>query len=258
MGSVPEKKTAAPWQMQLEAWLAEGVLPRRKSDPRYWREQTLRHQKAHATVPLLHATPPVSKPLPSGTSSSPAPSPSPLSPADRRLWQQWLRETAIQPLSQSDRIWLERPLPPPRPRQREEDEAAIRTELLAPLTLEDWLEHDSDTQFLRPGVPRRVLAEMRRGRWTIRRQLDLHGLTRDAAREAIGRFLQEALAAGERCVRIVHGKGLGSPGGVSVLKHLSRQWLSRREEILAFCEAAPNQGGSGALLVLLRAPHAGS
>jgi DNA-nicking Smr family endonuclease len=69
-------------------------------------------------------------------------------------------------------------------------------------------------------------------------------------------FLAEALRTGERCVRIIHGKGYGSPGGVSVLKHLSRQWLTRREEILAFCEAAPRQGGSGALLVLLRAPSA--
>ncbi|WP_217125691.1 Smr/MutS family protein [Hydrogenophilus thiooxidans] len=242
------------WREQLKELVETGALPP-ADRRRYWR------QKAQAA--LARATPndpaPRSKPTSSDPAATPAsdkPVPAALSPAEARLWQHWLRETGVAPLPPQDRIALERPLPPPTPRQRERDEAQIKTELLAPLTLDDWLDHDSETFFLRPGVPRRMVTEMRRGRWTIRRQLDLHGLTREEARAALSAFLAEALRTGERCVRIIHGKGYGSPGGVSVLKHLSRQWLTRREEILAFCEAAPRQGGSGALLVLLRAPSA--
>ena len=71
--------------------------------------------------------------------------------------------------------------------------------------------------------------------------------------EALAQFLSASLQQGKRCVRVIHGKGLGSPGKLSILKQLSRGWLAQREEILAFCQAGPYEGGSGALLVLLRA-----
>ena len=87
-------------------------------------------------------------------------------------------------------------------------------------------------------------------------QIDLHGLTRDEARAALAAFLHDALAQGKRCIRVIHGKGHGSPGKVSILKQLSRGWLAQREEILAFCQAGPHDGGGGALLVLLRAQNA--
>lgn len=86
-------------------------------------------------------------------------------------------------------------------------------------------------------------------------QLDLHGLVRDEAREALARFLSDSLLQGKRCIRVIHGKGHGSPGKVSILKQLSRGWLAQREEILAFCQAGPHDGGGGALLVLLRAQN---
>ena len=114
------------------------------------------------------------------------------------------------------------------------------------------LAHDlSDA--VRPGIPRRVLTDLRRGRWVVQGQLDLHGLVRDEARAALATFLGESLHLGRRCVRLIHGKGLGSPGRIPVLKHLSRGWLAQREEILAFCQAPPHDGGGGALLILLRA-----
>lgn len=242
------------WRDQLKQLVEADALPP-ADRRRYWR------QKAQAAIARAAPNSPAHRSKsshtdPAATAAPDEPAPTALSLAEARLWQRWLRETGVAPLPVQDRVTLERPLPPPMPRQRERDEAQIKSELLAPLTLDDWLDHDSETFFLRPGVPRRMITEMRRGRWTIRRQLDLHGLTREEARTAMSAFLAEALRTGERCVRIIHGKGYGSPGGVSVLKHLSRQWLTRREEILAFCEAAPRQGGSGALLVLLRAPSA--
>lgn len=163
---------------------------------------------------------------------------------------------AAAPLPERNRAELQRPPPAPHPRQREEDEAAaLRESIAAPLSFEDRIDIGDEGVHLRDGLPRRVLTDLRRGRWVVQAELDLHGLTRDEARAALGRFLHEALERGQRCVRLIHGKGLGSPGREPVLKHLSRGWLMQREEILAFCQARPHDGGEGALLVLLRAPR---
>lgn len=156
-------------------------------------------------------------------------------------------------LGKVDRALLDRPAPLPEPRQREQDEqAALQETLHAPVSLEDRLETGEEAAFIRAGLPRRVLTDLRRGRWVRQAELDLHGLNRDEARSALVAFLNNCLLRGHRCVRIIHGKGLGSPGRQSILKHLSRGWLAQRDEILAFCQASPHQGGSGALMVLIR------
>jgi DNA-nicking Smr family endonuclease len=87
----------------------------------------------------------------------------------------------------------------------------------------------------------------------VQDQLDLHGLTRAEAHEALAAFLRTAVRYARRCVRIVHGKGLGSKNREPVLKVKVKVWLARRQEVLAFCQAPPAHGGSGAVLVLLRA-----
>lgn len=161
------------------------------------------------------------------------------------------------PIDTRNRVELERPVPLPAPIKRVEDERAALSESLgAPLSFEDRLEMGDEAAFLRPGLPRRILGDLRRGRWILQGQIDLHGLTRDEARIVLGQFLQASLLQGKRCVRVIHGKGLGSPGRVSILKQLSRGWLAQREEVLAFCQAGPHDGGAGALLVLLRAQNA--
>jgi len=83
--------------------------------------------------------------------------------------------------------------------------------------------------------------------------VDLHGLDRIQARTRLAEFLGGCLRRGLRCVRVVHGKGLRSPGHEPVLKGMVLQWLARRDEVLAFCQAPGNQGGGGALLLLLKA-----
>jgi DNA-nicking Smr family endonuclease len=161
------------------------------------------------------------------------------------------------PIDTRNRIELQRPAPRPAPIKREEDErAALGESLAAPLSFEDRLDMGEEAAFLRPGLPRRVLTDLRRGRWVLQGQLDLHGLVRDEARDALAHFLSDSLLQGRRCIRVIHGKGHGSPGKVSILKQLSRGWLAQREEILAFCQAGPHDGGGGALLVLLRAQNA--
>jgi len=160
---------------------------------------------------------------------------------------------AAAPLPDRNRAELARPQPAPQPRQREADEAAVlRESLQTPLSFEDRIDSGDEGAYLRDGLPRRVLSDLRRGRWVVQGELDLHGLTRDAARSALAEFLHDALEHDRRCIRLIHGKGLGSPGREPVLKHLSRGWLMQREEILAFCQARPHDGGEGALLILLR------
>jgi DNA-nicking Smr family endonuclease len=168
------------------------------------------------------------------------------------LFRQLMQGT--QPVDDRNRVELAVPPPLPMPIKRDADERAALDESLAtPLSLEDRLDAGDEAAFLRPGVPRRVLSDLRRGRWVLQGQLDLHGHTRDEARAALARYLSASLQQGYRCIRVIHGKGLGSPGRFSILKELSRGWLAQREEILAFCQAGPHDGGGGALLVLLRA-----
>jgi len=161
-----------------------------------------------------------------------------------------------QQIDDRNRVELPTLAPAPEPLKREADEReALNESLTAPLTFEDRLDMGDEAAFLRPGLPKRVLTDLRRGRWVLQGELDLHGLTRDEARDALAHFLAHSLQQGRRCIRVIHGKGLGSPGRVSILKQLSRGWLAQREEILAFCQAGPHDGGGGALLVLMRAPN---
>ena len=158
------------------------------------------------------------------------------------------------PLRAPKRVTHEPPKPSPRPRQHELDEAAAITEsLYGPFELDDLLILADADSFLRPGLPRSVLRDLRRGRWTIQNHIDLHGLNRHDAHQEVAVFLAESLQAGKRCVRIVHGRGYGSPGREGILRQLVKGWLCRRKDVLAFCHAPACDGGEGALWVLLRA-----
>jgi DNA-nicking Smr family endonuclease len=117
-------------------------------------------------------------------------------------------------------------------------------------------EMESEQTFRRPGLGIDVVSKLRRGHWVVQSELDLHGHTSDEARTALAVFLAEARSNGWRCVRIIHGKGLSSPNREPVLKGKVRRWLTRRDEVLAYCEAPQHGGGSGAVLVLLVGPSA--
>ena len=142
--------------------------------------------------------------------------------------------------------------PPPHPRQRELDEqAAVRAAMSDEVTLESLLLTDDGLSFRRAGIGTDVVTRLRRGDWALQAQLDLHGLTRDEARERVAAFIRESQRRGLRCLRIVHGKGNGSPGREPVLKAKVQRWLAQTAEVIAFAQASGPQGGAGALLVLL-------
>ena len=153
----------------------------------------------------------------------------------------------------SDRVYYEPPLVPAIARSRERDEAAALQESMAPQPLDVLLEGGDELAYLSAGLPRSVLKDLRRGRWVTQAEVDLHGLNRDEARDMLMEFVAACLARGSRCLRIVHGKGLRSPGREPVLKELVRRWLANRPEVLAYCQAPAADGGAGAVLVLLKA-----
>lgn len=158
----------------------------------------------------------------------------------------------VKPLAPVNRAQIEKPRPEPLPRQREADDRQALLESLAEPDETLLLDGGAEQSFAQPGVSRRTLADLRRGRWIAEAVLDLHGMKRDEARQAIDEFLDDCLAQRRRVVRIIHGRGLGSPGGVSILRLLSRQWLLGRAGVLAYCQARQQDGGEGALQVLLR------
>ena len=147
------------------------------------------------------------------------------------------------------------PLPPPRPRQQELDEAAVLVELLQdPVHPEDYESGDTLT-YRADGVQDGVWRKLRRGQFRIQAELDLHGLNRDGARGEVGAFLAHCQDQGHRCVRIIHGKGNGSPNSGPVIKRYLDSWLRKRRDVLAFCSARACDGGTGAVYVLLRAAN---
>ena len=154
-----------------------------------------------------------------------------------------LREIAIAP---------HRPKPPASARQRERDEAAVMLEALSDgFDAESLLDTDDALSFRRPGIGPEVVRKLRRGVWAIQAQLDLHGLRREEARERLNRFIHDARRSGLRCVRVIHGKGNGSPGREPVLKGKVKGWLVQKKDVIAFTQARASDGGHGALLVLL-------
>ncbi len=161
---------------------------------------------------------------------------------------------AVTPLMDGRRAEVDRLKPPPLPLQRRlDDEAVLRSSLSDEFDPASLLETDDQLSFCRPGVGPDVLRRLRQGAWSVQAQVDLHGHTRDEAREALSEFLAEAAKQGWRCVRVVHGKGLGSPGRQPVLKGKVRSWLVQRQDVLAFASAMGPDGGAGAVIVLLDA-----
>ncbi len=160
---------------------------------------------------------------------------------------------AVVPLRKHATAAPARAPPPAIARQRQRDEAAALVESISDaVDVESLLDTDDALSVRRRGIGIVVVRKRRRGGWVLQDEIDLHGLRSDAARERVAAFVRESVRAGLRCVRVVHGKGLGSPGREPVLKAKVKSWLVQRGEVLAFTHARPADGGHGALIVLLK------
>lgn len=168
---------------------------------------------------------------------------------DPRLFRQTMAGVRLAP--PSPRVSLRAPPPVPEPRQRRADDLQVMKELLAAPDPE-WLESGETLSYRAPGIQDSVLRRLRRGDYHLDSELDLHGYNRFKAREVVADFLAWCLDRNLRCVRIIHGKGNGSPNSGPVLKTYLDGWLRKRKAVLAFCSARPVDGGTGAIYVLLR------
>ena len=171
--------------------------------------------------------------------------------AERQLFS--LSVGAITPLRSRNLIdTAPAPIPPLPMQHWLDEERVLRESISDDFDVSTLLDTDDQLSFRRPGIGVEITRRLRSGHWSIQRQLDLHGLRTDEAREALGQFIRHAHKTGLRCVRVVHGKGLGSPGKTPVLKGRVQRWLVQKKEVLAFVQARPMDGGAGALLVLLQ------
>lgn len=160
----------------------------------------------------------------------------------------------VQVLKQPEKFHSLPKKPQPLPFKHIEDEQkALQESLSDEFDAGTLLESDENLSYTRVGVGIDVAKKLRQGAWVIQAQLDLHGMRRDQARDNLGEFLRKCLRSGYRCVRIIHGKGLGSINKEPVLKNKVRNWLIQKDEVIAFSQATAADGGSGALIVLLRA-----
>lgn len=150
-----------------------------------------------------------------------------------------------------DRVGPHRTRRKPVPQQRWADDQAVVASLLSDEFQPD-VETGDELLFVRPGIQQRVLRKFRRGQYAIEAELDLHGRTTNEARDLVVDFLRRMQASNKRCVRIIHGKGLSSIGKLPVLKVKVNSWLRQKNEVLAFCSARPQDGGTGAVYVLLK------
>jgi DNA-nicking Smr family endonuclease len=171
-------------------------------------------------------------------------------PADLEAFREAMAGVEKRPASDRQEPHYVRPST--RPRSREADDRAVMEELRdAPLDFETM--ESGDTLIYRAvGLQDGVWRRLRRGAYRLGAELDLHGMNRNHAQLAVQEFLADCLDRNLRCVRIIHGKGLGSPNTGPVIKSLLDSWLRRRHDVLAFCSARPQDGGTGAVYVLLK------
>ena len=166
----------------------------------------------------------------------------PIPESDRYVWRP-AREAELRASSTGQR-----------PRLPEDEVAAVLREsmLSDQFDVDGLLDEDPTLSWSAPGVGPDVVKKLRKRHWQVEDELDLHGYTRDLARRMVDAFLRRSSKNGVRCVRIIHGVGYGSTGGEPVLRGMVHSWLVQTADTVAFCVANRNDGGNGALIVLLR------
>ena len=153
----------------------------------------------------------------------------------------------VTPLKTQNKLLL-RKKPSTIKRRAEENSHAIIDQLS-----DDFIPECGDfLEFMRPGVQKTLVKQLRNGKLAVEDSLDLHGYTRDLARQTLLQFVANAQLQDFKVVRIVHGKGYNSEDGRPVLKAMVNKWLQNINEVLAFASAQPKDGGSGAVYALIK------
>lgn len=169
---------------------------------------------------------------------------------DKQLFRELMGD--VQPLIH-DKVEPVRKRPRPIPRKHEEDERQVLIDMMSDEMDIDEVDAGEELLFVRPGIQHKSFRKLRLGHFSTESELDLHGMSVEMARITLARYLLECQERERRCIRIIHGKGLGSATHRGpVLKNMVNKWLRQRKEVLAFCSALPRDGGTGAVYVLLK------
>ena len=142
--------------------------------------------------------------------------------------------------------------PEPIPKQSIKDEKRVLQESIEVSYEVEDMQPGDVLSFCRSGIQNNIFKKLKKGQFNVGAELDLHGHTRPETQVALARFIQVSRENNIRCVRIIHGKGYGSSNQGPIIKPFVNKWLQQRNEILAFCSARPNDGGTGAVYVLLK------
>lgn len=202
----------------------------------------------------LEAPPPEARPAASPVPQRRAEDAAPASDAD--LFAAAM--SGVEALSSEQRAVVPPAVDPARRRPAEDPETEALAELSDLVSGAGVFDITDTTEFLEgaaSGVDSGLVRRLRRGEFAFRRHLDLHGMTVAEARDAVDGFFRSAVRSEERCVLIIHGRGLNSPDRVPVLKRHLVDWISRgawARGVLAFTSARPCDGGAGAMYVLMR------
>ena len=145
-----------------------------------------------------------------------------------------------------------KPKPKPIAKQLIEDEKNVLIESLSDEYISDGIELNEDSSYLRNGHSPDIIKRLKRGYWTIQGSIDLHGMISQEAKSYIVDFIQDCKKRHIRCIRIIHGKGIGSKNKEPVLRNKVKNWLAQKDEVIAYAQAPKHDGGSGAVIVLLK------
>ncbi len=169
--------------------------------------------------------------------------------ADRDLFR-----SSIGPVDkiEHDGVVFDPPKPLPVPKQSHMNERHVAEEITNSSHDNFDIERNDELLYKKAGVQQQTLRKLRRGKIAIEMELDLHGMTIETAQKALTQFLTDCRSMNRRCVRIIHGKGHGSDNNKPILKNKLNQWLQQHNDIMAFCSALPNDGGTGAVYVLIK------
>lgn len=156
------------------------------------------------------------------------------------------------PLRGDERVPAEQRKPKPKARFSRADEKQVLAESLEDDI--DTIEHGygAALRFHRQHVGKRTMRKLQRGGYSVQAEIDLHGMTLEEARPALSDFINYSASQGKLCVRVVHGKGLGSGNRGPVLKNAVNRWLRKWDCVLAFVSTRQVDGGTGAVYVLLQ------
>lgn len=162
--------------------------------------------------------------------------------------------SGAKPLRSGNRVAEAKSKPKPTPKarfSRADEENVLRETMQADI---DTMQSDNaeSMRFHRPSVGRRTMRKLARGRFSVQAEIDLHGMTIAEAKPRLADFIEYCASSGQLCVRIVHGKGLGSGQRGPVLKNSVNRWLRQWDSVLAFVSARQVDGGTGAVYVLLQ------